>query len=471
MSGHESYAVVVLEASRVNRLDSHEIEDLIDYFHPDGVVLIRGNAPAFTVEQVRYELERVIPDGVGLHAIAESDPRTVTTDAGTVLIAPNELSTQQVESYLPGDGSHTYVLTEAVSVEIDMIALTASVDGLDPYGGHDTPLTVFSGQLASDYWVDHDGIDLRGLGVVKQGNVKIPCFYLGSDGVVTVKSLAEGKLGIRALTGMGETYAVRFKQAGYKTVEDIYRAEMVDLLSIKGVSDHRAEQFTKQSTALVEREVVRFTDDESLPQDVVHIDIETDGLNPSIIWQIGLYDPHADETCAFLQKDSTQKGEILREFGAWLRNNLDGRAVVAYNGWKFDFPHLTEFFHQCAPEYSQTWESTYKVDPYDWVVRERHAAFPSRGNGIEAVADAVGYEREHTGLDGATTAHAYQRWMRNPCEETELDWDRHTTYCREDVLALHHVYQALLNSGRVLSEQNTDRPTDENTQQGTLFDY
>lgn len=471
MSGYDSYAVVILEASRVNRLGSHEIEDLIDYFEPDGAVLIRGDAPAFTVEQVRYELEHVIPDGVELHAIDETDSRKITTGAGTVLIAPYELSTQQVESYLPEDGSHTYVLTEAVNVEMDMIALTASVEGLDPYRGHDSPLTVFSGQLASDYWVEHDGVDLRGLGVVEQGNVKIPCFSLGSDGVVTVNSLAEGKLGIRALSGMGETYAARFRQAGYETVEDIYEAEMVDLLRVKGVGDHRAEQFTKQSTALIEGEVVRFTDDESLPQDVVHIDIETDGLNPSIIWQIGVYDPRADETHAFLQKDPTEKGEILREFGAWLRNSLDGRAVVAYNGWKFDFPHLTEFFVQHAPEYSQTWESTYKVDPYDWVVREGHAAFPSRGNSIENVAEALDYEREHTGLDGATTAHAYQRWMQNPCDETELDWDRHTTYCREDVLALHHVYQALLDSGRVLAEQNTDRPTDENTQQGTLFDY
>lgn len=471
MDSPQTHSLVVLSAERATRLSDDELDDLIDYFAPDGVLLISGDAARYTVEQMEWELDQFLGSHCPVHSLTRTDTRAGPAGAGTLLFAPDEPSRETVAELVGSHGGHTYVLTNSVSVSMNMMDLTASIEGLDPYRGHDEPLTVFSAGLESDYWVEHDGITVRGLAPVQEQTVKIPCITFGADGVATTRELAEGKLGIRALSGMGEAYAQRFRQAGYRSVEDVHAAERTDLLEIKGVGDHRAEKFEKQARALVEGEIVRFTDDGSLPRDVVHVDIETDGLSPTIIWQIGLYDPRADEYTTFLQKDPEGKDEIIREFGAWLRSNLDGRAIVAYNGWKFDFPHLESFFHRYAPEYADLWSRTYRVDPYDWAIREGNAAFPSRGNKLEDVADALGYERAETGLDGATTGNAYQRWMQNPCDETELDWERHKSYCREDVMALAHIYEAIQSSSRLLAEQNTDRPTEENTSQGSLFDY
>ena len=472
MTSPNTHSLLVLSAHRVEHLSQADIGDLSDYFDPDAVLLIRDGAGQHTLTRMAWEVEEEIPRDRTVYKLKGQTWETVTTDAGTLLFAPEVPTHEEVAEFLPDDGSETYVFTDDVSVSIDLQNLSATLDGLDPYLHHELPLTVFSGQLDADYWVVREGTSVRGLAPVRAPNTEIPCITLGSDGIATTKTLAEERLGIRVLSGMGETMADRFREAGYTSVEDIHNAPVRDIRRITGVGEHRATNFTKGSRAIVEKEVVRLTDDESLPRDVVHIDIETDGLTPTIIWQIGLYDPRTDDYRTFLQRNPSEKAPILREFGSWLRSTLDGRAVVAYNGWNFDFTHLDQFFVQHCPEYHDVWRNAYKFDPYDWAVRKNNAALPGRGNGLEEVAEALGYERERTGLDGATTAYEYQRYMQNPCEETEPDWERHTTYCREDVMGLDHLYECLLDSGRLsTTETNTNRPTDENTTQGTLFDY
>ena len=472
MSAPETYSLLVLSAQRVQFLSQAEIEDLYDYFDPDGVLLIRDGAGQHVHAQMGWEVERAIPSDATLYRLGDQPPESVPTNAGTLLLAPGSPTREEIAGKLPEDGSETFVLTDVVSVSMNLQSLTATIDGLDPFRNHEASLTVFSSELDADYWLVREGTSIRGLAPVRASNTKIPCIRLGSDGIVTTKTLDEERLGIRAITGLGETTADRLREAGYRTVSDIHDSTVRDICEVEGVGEHRARTFKNQAQAIVEGEVVRLSDDATVPREVVHIDIETDGLTPTIIWQIGLYDPKYDEYRTFLQKDPAETVPILREFGSWLRSNLDGRTVVAYNGWNFDFEHLNRFFAQYCPEYHDVWRGAYKFDPYDWAVRKNNAALPGRGNRLEEVSKALGYEREETGLDGATTAQQYQQWMEEPCDETEPDWDRHIAYCREDVMGLSHVYECLLGSSRLLTtETNENRPTDENTTQGTLFEY
>ena len=470
MTHPQTHSLLVLSAERGQHLSHDQIADLLEYFEPDDALLIRDGVGHHVFSRISWEVEDAIPNGETLYTLDRNTLETISTDAGTIVLAPNPSSHSVVSEAVDPD-EQTFVFTDSVSVSMNQMELTASIEGLAPFRDHEGGLTVFSSGLDADYWVNHEGLPVRGLAPVRSSTIKIPCFRLSADGVVTIETLAERKLGIRALSGMGKTYAERFHTAGYGSVQDIHEASARDIRQIQGVGEQRATQFKKQAKALVKGEIVRLSDDATLPSEVVHIDIETDGLSPTIIWQIGLYDSRADEFRTFLQQDPTEKAPILRKFGAWLNAHLDDRAVVAYNGWNFDFPHLEEFFRRHAPEYYDTWRYARKVDPLDWATRENNAVLPGRSNGLDDVAEALGYEREDTGLDGATTAHIYQQWMENPCDSTEPDWNRHTTYCREDVLALHHVYECLLDSRRLLGDQNTDRPTDENTTQGTLFDY
>lgn len=470
METPNTYSLTALSARHLEDLSETECADLIAYFDPDTVIVIADGEPAPTVSRATWTLDTTVADTVHVHALPDTDLVVQNTTASTIIITSTPVTHADISERLPSDG-HGFVVTDAVSVEMDPMSLSASIDGLDAFRGHDTALTVFSSELATDYWVEFDDVTVRGLAPIDEDTEKASRFTFYDDALVTEDQLAITKLGIRAIDGMGETYADRFRSAGYETVEDIAEASRVELKRIEGVRDTRAEQFEKRAQALVENEIIRLSDDASLPSDVVCIDIETDGLTPSIIWQIAVYDPDADEVETFLQKDPDEKAGILREFGAWLSSNLDGRAVVAYNGWGFDFPHLTEFFEAYCSEYADVWRRAYKVDPYEWAATKGNVAFPCRSGKLDDVAAALGYEAIDTGLDGATTGRAYQRWMRNPCDETELDWERHTEYCRDDVLALYHIYECLLNTGRVLGAQNTDRPTEENTSQGSLFDY
>ncbi|WP_343123179.1 ribonuclease H-like domain-containing protein [Halostagnicola sp. A56] len=180
---------------------------------------------------------------------------------------------------------------------------------------------------------------------------------------------------------------------------------------------------------------------EDRPRPPLCLDIETDGLSPTIIWQIGAYDPATDEHRAFVERsDPTDPSAVLESFCDWLFGVHPDRALLTWNGWRFDYRHLESFLARYVPQFLDTWGDVPKLDLYGWTVRDDNAVLPGRTNALEDVSAALGYEDAATGLDGARTAAAYQRFIRSGAE---LEWDRHEAYCEDDCRALWHVYERL----------------------------
>jgi hypothetical protein len=84
------------------------------------------------------------------------------------------------------------------------------------------------------------------------------------------------------------------------------------------------------------------------------------------------------------------------------------------------------------------------------------------------VAGALGYDRAETGVTGAAVARSYRQWMTDQSPATEPDWERFETYCEDDVRGLAVVYEALKESGRVVSASSPERAE---TTQRTLSDW
>jgi hypothetical protein len=61
--------------------------------------------------------------------------------------------------------------------------------------------------------------------------------------------------------------------------------------------------------------------------------------------------------------------------------------------------------------------------------------------------------------------------MADRSPATELDWERFDAYCEDDVRALATVYEALRESGRIVSTEEPSRDVHETTTQGSLSDW
>jgi uncharacterized protein YprB with RNaseH-like and TPR domain len=189
----------------------------------------------------------------------------------------------------------------------------------------------------------------------------------------------------------------------------------------------------------------------------VCLDVETDGLSPTIVWQFGVYDPRTDEYVAVVEdEDPSDPGPVVREFCDLFAAEYADRPVLAWNGDGFDFPVVDRFVRRHAPEHAPTWADARTVDLLAWA--RDNALLPGRTNRLDDVARALGHEGADTGLSGARTAAAYRAFAANPNDPAaEPDWARHRRYCEDDCRALWTVYEALRDADRRAAGAGDDR--------------
>ncbi len=304
-------------------------------------------------------------------------------------------------------------------------------------------------------------IRLQGAGPVAgyRSEESVALLSIGDDGIEQSQTYATADFGLQAVTGLGPKTAERLADRGVRTRADLLERSVATLADLEHVGRDRARTMLAHAAALECGEPRRLTDD-SLPgqrraEPPLCLDIETDGLSPTIIWQVGVYDPATDEHRAFVERDDpSDPGPVLEALLDWLLGVHPDRALLTWNGWRFDYRHLTRFVGQHVPYYADAWAAIPKYDLYDWAVRKRNAVLPGRTNTLTDVARALGYEDAETGLDGAQTAAAYQRFMRGG---DPLDWDRHEDYCEDDCRALWRVYAALRDAPRATVEPTRKR--------------
>ena len=294
---------------------------------------------------------------------------------------------------------------------------------------------------------DRVSVRVRGAGPTEgYGTARsIASLTLTADGVARVDTHDATDFGLEAVSGIGPKTASRLAERGVTTRSELLETPTETLADVPSVGQSRAREMLRHATVLETGEPCRLTD-ESLPGEDWHepplcLDVETDGLSPTIIWQVGVYDPATDEYRAFVErKDPTDPASVLEAFCDWLLGIHPNRALLTWNGWRFDYRHLGTFVAKHVPYYADQWEAIPKFDLYLWAVTDGNALLPGRTNGLETIAEALGYEGAGTGLDGAETAAAYQRFVRTG---EPLEWDRHEAYCEDDCRALWYVYERL----------------------------
>ena len=476
--------VLALPSALAGRLSPEELADLHAHAAPDAVLVPERVYAPGRFRPPESDVPILTPEG-DVHELGDVTLAVCETIAHVRAVA----SRDDPDGAFDADHT-TYLASDLLSVETDPMALDARLDGATAYrealaGGDEStdarPDDATDGQrpgdhshfrfvhlaasVPADYRRVWDGLDVQGIAPVDtQGAPAVPVLALHPDGTVAVEEVRTDRLGVRALSGVGERRAVALSRAGYDR-EALAETSPRELAALDGFGRASAETAVRSARALERDELLR-TGDEPLPADPVFLDVETDGLRPSVVWQVGVQ--HRGDYTSFLARDPADAPAMLGAFLDWL-SGTDG-TLVAWNGWGFDFPVLDEHVGAHHPDRRDVWRRAAKCDLLQWARDEGNAVLPGRTNGLEAVAGALCYEGHGTGLTGAETARRYRAWMDGG---PEPDWERHRAYCEDDVRMLAHVYDAIATTDRVeatvADRAATNQETD--TRQGSLSEF
>ncbi|MEF8821312.1 MAG: ribonuclease H-like domain-containing protein [Halovenus sp.] len=481
MSSLATARLAAVTPAFLQRATATTVEDWLAYVEPDGIVLT-GAAPA---PRAMNTLRRHCPPETVLSDPAGGNGKRGPVEIGGIqfcfapdLDAVEAIARQEADQF--DTDEPTYVVSNLLELDVDTTTLSTTLVGKDAYSealgaeGLDGEYVHISTALPAEYRQQWDGLSIVG-GGDESGASDSPLVALDcrSDGEILTHTVRPDRLGLQALDRVGSSRARTLREAGYTSRELIASADRTRLADLAGIGTTTAGRIQQSAEAISRGEVVR-TGSEPLPDgDPVFVDIETDGLSPTITWLVGVLDGSASggNYISFLQTDPDDPGRAIEDFVAWYTANASHRPLVAYNGWRFDFEVLHEQLVEHCSHYAEDWTSTYRFDPYQWAVTNGNAILPGRTNKLEDVAAALGYEREEEALTGAAVARQYRQWMADRSPETEPDWERFSGYCEDDVRALAVVYDALEASGRIESNNDDDTTTQTETTQGTLSEW
>lgn len=482
MGSHRWVAVVigltVLSEAATNRCSASQIEDIVEYFGTDVLYTRQAN-------QVHF-LRDCVPESVTVayhNPMSPSAERIASRD-GVELVAvasPGELEEFAADG-LGAAESGTFVLSDMLSVSINLTALETELTGLTDYqnalGGSGEKAVHLTTAANPSYREEWNGLSVQGVmpGANEQQGTSaagVAHLELRQDGVVLVKKRKLGDFGLETVSGVGHRRAETLQNAGIHSREELAQADAYEIAQFEGIGKKTARKIV-ESAEVVEQNEVRVVPDESLPsRDPIFIDIETDGLNPTMVWLIGVLNGESgDRYNPFIETDPEQPAVALRAFLDWLAEFGQNRPVVAYNGWNFDFPVIEEHVDEYCPEHTETWANATKFDLYYWAVTKNNALLPGITNKLEDVAPALGWEDSETGLTGRAVGRRFQLYAENPGPETELEWERHKRYCEDDVRALAHVYGRISETEKLMAQTGESRQlTETESAQGTLADF
>lgn len=200
--------------------------------------------------------------------------------------------------------------------------------------------------------------------------------------------------------------AATLRQVGYRTLAEVRNTSPHELAELGGSGRSTSETIQAAATAQDSGTAVA-TGDDALPQgDPVFVDIETDSLEPSCTWLIGVLDGDATEgNYLAFQESKPGDGGHIEAFLNWKQVNAAGRSFVAWNGYNFDFPVLSDQIRQHCPEYQDAWDDIYQFDLL-WWARDKdggNVALPGGSNKLESVAEALGWELQRASTSSVSS--------------------------------------------------------------------
>lgn len=439
--------IITLSAPQLSRYTDEDLRDVESYFNPTAVLLTNNSNPA-NRKWVGSAVESPVIDVAepGVTQLAESSVVTVPQ-----LEDAQSLLTREFEPPVS-------VVADFIQQDIDPNTFETTITGLAEYEeivrDRNDINTHLVTTMPAGRQITQADIPIYGAGFIQslQGS-KVPCVTLGEP--LYIEELDTSKVGLQAIPDIGRKMRQQLEEQGYLTREDLLDTDPTELLDFDGFGPYYAARTTAGARAIERDEPVRFVADPLAERRRVFVDIETDSLSPQYIWQIGVYDDDADTYHYFINDDEPGKeDEVVREFAEWTARNGEDATFIAWYGKQFDFVHLTDFIDRHAPtDHRRIWDG---VDKFDLLLDfvKSGVATPARSHKLDVVASRVGYEFEYPHLSGAEAAQAYTGWVSG---QRDMDWEMWIAYCRDDVLAMKHIYDAISEADLFIDKSELER--------------
>lgn len=349
------------------------------------------------------------------------------------------------------------VISDIIERKRELASFEMKWNNLDVYLRRTDQLTAntfhFITELQAGETYLHEGHTFHGVDLIRGDKYEIPSIEIGNN--VTVQSLAFDRFGMQAINNLGRSRKRKLRQHGFETKQDLIGTKPEELLPIDDIGPQCACCFPAGARAIQNGEVVWYGANPLEGKNRIYIDIETDGLNPRIIWLIGAYIEAENSFHHIIEgEDPNRPEQVIREFIDWL-TKLSNPTLVAWHGNQFDFRHLDAFIERyCSNEEIEAWKQVEKIDLLNDVIRKR-VALPVRKFSLKHVAEKLGFSSNMSTLSGQDAARAATTWINNL--DQKPDFDRWIDYCREDVLAMKHVYDRIQNEQKLFDKREIEQ--------------
>lgn len=423
-----------INGQAISRYTKNELRDLINYLEPD--ISITSNNFGGTgriFDQVnQYETIR-------LDDVEGNSVRNFSEESLFVIKDVEKLSNTNLNNL----SSETNVVTNQIKEETDFSTFETKIldnELIKELEKRINNFKIFTTKLEAS---EERKLNQRKIyGIAPQmnqyGKIKLP--LIKTQKIPNILLFPSEKVGIKAITDIGQKFTSKLKREGIKTRKDLCKLKPKEIMKYEGIGPYRGTKWITSAMSTENQKIYKIKQNNLKNKDKIFIDIETDSLRPNIIWHIGIYNNKKEEYKNFLEKNPKKKKRIIKKFIKYLEKHKTPKTVLlAWYGKKFDYKILKKFIKEYAPNYLATWKQIDKKDFMEWI--KKHTATPCRTQKLEHMSEKTNFKTEKTGLNGEKVGKMYTEYMNN--QKEDLNWKKLEKYGKNDVMAMKHIYEKI----------------------------
>jgi predicted RecB family nuclease len=231
---------------------------------------------------------------------------------------------------------------------------------------------------------------------------------------------------VSLVAGISAKTKGKFVDHGYKTVQDLARAKLENLIEINGVGKKTAIKYVTTAKALDTNKPIIFDKDAiEFPDCKVEIFLDLEGIDPTmadentpqIDYLIGILvrENSTEKYIPFTAKDTDHEKEMLLEFLEFIKNQND---YVIYHYHHYEKTHLTKMMDEY--EIDMTTQNLVFDNMIDIHKSATNSViFPTYGNGLKQIAPYLGFKWRHKDVNATESISIYLDFVKNPKENQE----------------------------------------------------
>ena len=227
----------------------------------------------------------------------------------------------------------------------------------------------------------------------------------------------------------------------YKTVEQISKANILDLTSVDGIGNKNALNYINSAKAIHSKTHIIIDKDKIVfPQKNMEIFLDLEGIDPTSVeegfelidYMIGILvrENCVEKYTAFIAKDTNHEEEMLLEFLDFLKKQKD---YVIYHYHHYEKTHMTKMMKKYdIDEITQNLLLDNMIDIHK--VATSSVVFPTIGTGLKKIAPYLGFTWRQDDVNATESIGMYFDYVKDPILN-KINLQKITDYNEDDCIA------------------------------------